>query len=88
MLPASHAAAALQTDNAQGHHANISPNREIPIRKGTSNARHMLVNGAYRFQVPNCHAVSGMDISHAPTDTSRVPRHAFSSHTSPLSRAV
>lgn len=87
MADASQEAAVLQTCSIHGHHANISPDREMPIRGKTSTLRHKLVKGAYRFQVPKCHAVRGMEASHAPTETISAPRHAFSSRTRNLSRA-
>ena len=66
MADANQEAAVLQTCSIHGHHANISPDRETPIRGKTSTLRHKLVKGAYRFQVPKCHAVRGMEASHAP----------------------
>gem|GEM_PF-4578105 len=87
MADASQEAAVLQTCSIHGHHANISPDRETPIRGKTKTLRHKLVRGAYRFQVPKCHAVRGMEASHAPTETISAPRPAFSSRTRNLSRA-
>lgn len=88
MAEASQEAAVLQAHDIHGHHANTSPNRETPMSGKTSTLKHKLVRGAYRFQVSKCHAVRGMDISHAPTEMSSAPRHAFSRRTRPFSRAL